>query len=67
MKLRGISADTWAKKGRLSRIIVLLFNILMTKHNLSTFIGKKAGKTTIFLCDTKLRTVPCKSKLTVST
>ena len=38
---------------RLSRIMVLLFNTLMTKAQFSTFIGKNAGKTTIFLRDTK--------------
>ena len=38
---------------RLSRIIVLLFNTLMTKQNFSTFIRKEAGKTTIFLRDTQ--------------
>ena len=38
---------------RLSRIIVLLFKTLMTQHNFLRLLGKKAGKTTIFLCDTQ--------------
>ena len=59
-KSRGISPDTLAELAkirryfaRLSRIIVLLFNTLMTKHNVLLLLQKKAGKATIFLRDTK--------------
>ena len=59
-KSRGLSrghlrrVGAWAELAkRLSRIIVLLFNTLMTKHNFLRLLEKNAGKTTIFRRNTK--------------
>ena len=39
---------------RLSRIIVLLFNTLMTKHNILRLLGKKLGKVSFFSATHKI-------------
>ena len=55
-KIRGYSA-------RLSRIIALLFNALMTKRNFLRLLGKKSWKTTIFLRDAEIYVEYARQKL----